>query len=291
MHSSDVFSSRLIQLLSFFLLLLVALSGSAQIVPTNDPPVYGPYNAAIMAGRRRCPQQDGGEGHGAARRVTVDDVRWVWVDATVTGSQLVAGYGDVAGEYSRYIGLEPGKLLMWAGPENSFSAPATVTPGKWQFVAATFDGQSVFRLYSDGAQVGQGVLALGRVAPVVQIAPPVPTAAPGMPSFQGQHFGGKVAGFTIVREALTRGDRSSSWRGIRRTLRWWSLRKARSRGRCRRADRRAIELRRIRRRIRRVARRIRRRWRSRCRRGRRCGEQGDNQWSWRADGRWPRLRR
>ena len=70
-------------------------------------------------------------------------------------------------------------------------------------MAATFDGQSVFRLYSDGAQVGQGVLALGRVAPVVQIAPPVPTAVPGMPSFQGQHFGGKVAGFTIVREALT----------------------------------------------------------------------------------------
>ncbi len=203
MHSSDVFSSRLIQLLSFFLLLLVALSGSAQIVPTNDPPVYGPYNAAIMAG-----------GDGVHRKMVEKDTvlraespwtmyGWVWVNAPVTASQLVAGYGDVGSEYSRYIGLEPGKLLMWAGPENSFTAPATVAPGKWQFVAATFDGQSVFRLYSDGAQVGQGVLALGRVAPVVQIAPPVPTAAPGMPSFQGQHFGGKVAGFTIVREALS----------------------------------------------------------------------------------------
>ncbi len=101
------------------------------------------------------------------------------------------------------IGLEPGKLMLWMGPDNSLSAPATVTTGKWQFIAATFDGLSVFRLYSDGAQVGQGVLALGRVAPVLQIAPPVPMAVPGMPGFQGQHFGGKVAGFTIVREALS----------------------------------------------------------------------------------------
>jgi hypothetical protein len=127
---------------------------------------------------------------------------WVWLDSAVSGPQLVAGYGDVASEYSRYIGLEPGKLIMWAGSENSLIGPATITPGKWQFVAASFDGQSVFRLYGDGGQVGQGVLALGRVAPVVQIAPPIPTATPAMSSFQGQHFGGKVAGFTIVRETL-----------------------------------------------------------------------------------------
>ena len=47
------------------------------------------------------------------------------------------------------------------------------------------------------------MLALGRVAPALQIAPPVPVASPMMPSFTGQHFGGKVAGFTLVREALT----------------------------------------------------------------------------------------
>jgi hypothetical protein len=166
--------------------------------------MYGPYNAAIMAG-----------GDGVHRKMVEKDTvlraespwtmyGWVWVDTAATGPQLVAGYGDVGIEYSRYIGLESGKLLMFAGPENSFSAAAAITPGKWQFVAASFDGQSVFRLYSNGAQVGQGVLALGRVAAVVQIAPPLPyPAAPGVPSFQGQHFGGKVAGFTIVREALS----------------------------------------------------------------------------------------
>ena len=94
--------------------------------------------------------------------------------------------------------------MLWMGVDNTFSAPATITPGKWQFVAATFDGMSVVRLYSEGTQVGQGVLALGRVAPVVQIAPPVPVAYHRYCRlFKGQHFGGKVTGFTIVREALT----------------------------------------------------------------------------------------
>ena len=175
----------------------------AQIVPTNDPPVYGPYNVTSAQG-----------GDGVHKKMVDKDTvlraespwtmyAWVNVDAAVTAPTLIAGYGDVSSEYSRYLGLVAGKLLLWAGPENSLSAAATVTPGKWQFVAATFDGLSVFRLYSDGAQVGQGVLALGRVAPVLQVAPPVPMVVPGIPGFQGQHFGGKVAGFTIVRQSLT----------------------------------------------------------------------------------------
>ncbi|HVP50025.1 MAG TPA: LamG-like jellyroll fold domain-containing protein, partial [Candidatus Bathyarchaeia archaeon] len=205
MRRASFLSSRLSRLHCLSLVLLAVLSGRAQLVPTNDPPVYGPYNADIKAG-----------GDGVHRKMVEKDTvlraesawtmyGWLWLDAAVTGPELVAGYGDVGSEYSRYIGLEPGKLTMWAGPENSFTAAATVTPGKWQFVAASFDGGSVFRLYGDnGTQVGQGVLALGRVAPVVQIAPPLPlSSAAGMPGFQGQHFGGKVAGFTIVREALS----------------------------------------------------------------------------------------
>ena len=205
MHSSRFSAGSGFRLLAWVVVLLIAgvRSAQAQIVPTNDPPIYGPYNASILAG-----------GDGVHRKMVEKDTvlradspwtmyAWVQAAAPVTGPQLVAGYGDVAGEYARYIGLAPGKLVMWAGPENSLSAAVTITPGSWQMVAATFDGQSVFRLYSDGAQVGQGVLALGRVAPVVQIAPPVPVANPMMPSFTGQHFGGTVAGFTIVRAALT----------------------------------------------------------------------------------------
>ena len=175
---------------------------SAQIVPTNDPPVYGPYNATIL---------QGGDGLRKAM-VTHDTVlradspwtmyAWVQTDTPIAAPVLVAGYGDVTAEYSRFLGLEPGKLMLWMGVDNSFSVPMTVTPGKWQFIAVTFDG-TVFRLYSDGSQAGQGTLTLGRVAPAVQIAPPVAPAVPGVSSFQGQHFGGNVAGFTIVREALT----------------------------------------------------------------------------------------
>ncbi len=202
MHRSELFSSRPFVLL-LLLSLCAVLSLSAQIVPTNDPPVYGPYNVAVAQG-----------GDGVHKKMVEKDTvlradspwtmyAWVQMEAAVTAPTLVAGYGDVSGEYARYLGIDSGKLMLWAGVDNSFSAAATVTPGKWRMVAATFDGQSVFRLFSDGAQVGQGVLALGRVAPIVQIAPPVPTAMPGVASFQGQHFGGKVAGFTIVREALT----------------------------------------------------------------------------------------
>jgi hypothetical protein len=187
----------------FVLSALLSAGASAQIVPTNDPPVYGPYNAEILQG-----------GDGLHKKMVERDTilraespwtiyAWVNSDAPVAAPTLVAGYGDVAAEYSRFLGLEPGKLMLWMGVDNSLSAPATITPGKWQFVAATFDGMSVVRLYSEGTQVGQGVLALGRVAPVVQIAPPVPFVSPVLPTFKGQHFGGKVTGFTIVRETLT----------------------------------------------------------------------------------------
>jgi Glycosyl hydrolase 2 galactose-binding domain-like/Exo-beta-D-glucosaminidase Ig-fold domain/Glycosyl hydrolases family 2/Concanavalin A-like lectin/glucanases superfamily/Glycosyl hydrolases family 2, TIM barrel domain len=200
MHLSDLFFSRLSTLA---LILCLGAAVSAQIVPTNDPPVYGPYNVVSEQG-----------GDGVHKKMVEKDTvlradspwtmyAWINTDVSVTAPTLVGGYGDTTAEYARFLGLEPGKLMLWMGPGNSLSAPAPVTPGKWQFIAATFDGMSVFRLYSDGAQVGQGVLALGRVAPVLQIAPPVPTPVPGMPAFQRQHFGGKVAGFTIVREALS----------------------------------------------------------------------------------------
>ncbi len=175
---------------------LLSAGASAQIVPTNDPPVYGPYNAVILQGG------DGLRKHMVERDTVLRaDSSWTiyaWVntDAPIAAPTLVAGYGDVTAEYARYLGLDSSKLMLWMGADNSFSAPATVTPGKWQFVAATFDG-TVFRLYSDGAQVGQGSLTLGRVAPTLQMAPPL------IPWPTGQHFGGKIAGFTLVRDALT----------------------------------------------------------------------------------------
>jgi hypothetical protein len=198
MHSSRFFARRRLSLFAVAVVLLIAgvRPANAQIVPTNDPPVYGPYNAVILQGGDglRKPMVARDTVLRADSRWTI--YAWVQTDAPITAPVLLAGMGDVAAEYSRYLGLDSGKLMLWMGVDNSFSAPLNITAGKWQFVAATFDG-STFHLYSDGAQVGQGNLTLGRVAPVLQIAPPL------IPWPNGQHFGGKIAGVTVTREALT----------------------------------------------------------------------------------------
>ena len=61
----------------FSLMVLILVDGamaSAQIVPTNDPPVYGPYNAVILQGgdgvHKKMVEQD----TVLACRFAVDDV-------------------------------------------------------------------------------------------------------------------------------------------------------------------------------------------------------------------------
>src|ERR1017187_2068775 len=106
MHSSRFFARRRLSLFAVAVVLLIAgvRPANAQIVPTNDPPVYGPYNAVILQG-----------GDGVHKKMVEKDTvlradspwtmyAWVQVAAPVTGPQLVAGDGDVAGEYARYIG-------------------------------------------------------------------------------------------------------------------------------------------------------------------------------------------
>ena len=90
------------------------------------------------------------------------------------------------------------KLTLWIGADNILSAgtDTPLEPGKWHLVGATFDGTS-FRLYSNGTEVGSGKLTLGRVSPLLQIAPGA------LPWPNGQHFGGKIAALTLVRRALS----------------------------------------------------------------------------------------
>src|SRR5262249_9753030 len=54
-----------------------------------------------------------------------------------------------------------------------------------------------FRLYADGVEKGKGVLTLGSVGNVLQLAPPK------LPSADARHFGGKLASVTLVRRALS----------------------------------------------------------------------------------------
>jgi len=179
--------------------LLLSITAKAQLnVPfstvTNTPPVYGPYNASFLAGgdglEKALDEND---------TVLQADAPWTlfaWIKTTdaPTAREFVAGFGDPDAEYSRYLALAPGKLILWGGPNNSLEVNITLTPGEWHFIAATFDGQR-FHLYSDGSEVVSGSLILGSVSNALDLAPS--SHQPGW-----AHFGGKIAGLTLAREAL-----------------------------------------------------------------------------------------
>lgn len=178
-------------------MLLLAVGASAQgVIPTNDPPSYGPYNGVFWA-----------DGEGLKAPLLRDDTvlradspwtlsAWVWFDEIPNGPCLIAGLGQAEEEYSRYLGVQSDRILLWMGKDNSLTAPATFSIGQWHYLAATFDGQE-FQLYADGNRVGSGKLDLGRVSGVLQMAPanfPIPGA---------KHFSGKIAGLRLLRRAAS----------------------------------------------------------------------------------------
>src|SRR5450631_239006 len=181
------------------LLFLSAAAATRAQITTNDPPSYGPYNAIFLA-----------DGEGLHEPLIEHDsvlqadspwslYCWMRTDVAVRAPTLVAGIGNPAEEYPRYLALDANKLILWMGNDNSLSAPAVLSSAKWHFLAATFDG-SELHLYADGAQVGIGKLDLGSVSHVLNIAPP------NSPLPSGAHFGGKIASLTLLRRALDADD-------------------------------------------------------------------------------------
>jgi hypothetical protein len=180
----------------FFVQLLLAGVLAAQFIPTNDPPQYGPYNATFLAG-----------GDGLRENLEERDTLlradspwtlscWVWFDGPVAAPTLIAGLGETTEEYPRYLSVAPGELALWVGKDNSLVGKANLATGKWYFLSAQFDGKD-FRLFANGEQIAQGPLVLGSVSAVLQLAPghsPLP---------QGAHLGGKIAGLTLNRQALS----------------------------------------------------------------------------------------
>jgi hypothetical protein len=171
------------------------------------PPFYGPWNAVILPG-------------GDGLRATLNgndtilnaDSPWtllLWVNAedAAAGRELIAGVGAPNGEYPRYLAIAPGKVELYLGKNNSLEGPAAINPGKWHMLAATFDGVQ-FRLYADEARVAEGTLRqpgnpatdttgllVGTTEPTLEIAPAQAKV--------WEHFGGKVAGLKLLREALS----------------------------------------------------------------------------------------
>jgi beta-galactosidase/beta-glucuronidase len=177
-------------------LLATAVRGYSQMTVTNDPPSYGPFYAVFLP-----------DGDGLKKPlVKTDSVLradspwslYAWVKPAEASHTLtlVAGFGDPTDEFSRYLALDGDHLTLWMGKDNSLSGPATLAPGTWHFLAATFNGEE-FHLYSDGVQTASGKLDLGSVSPFIEMAPP------SSPTQTWRHFGGTIASLTLIRSALS----------------------------------------------------------------------------------------
>ena len=176
-------------------LMATAVRGHSQTPVTNDPSLYGPFNGVFLP-----------DGDGLKKPLVKNDsvlradspwsfYAWVKPAEASHALTLVAGFGDPTDEFSKYLALDGNHLILWMGKDNRLSGPATLAPGKWHFLAATFDGEE-FHLYSDGTQVASGKADLGTINPVLLMAPPSSPAEPW------HHFGGTIASLTLIRIAL-----------------------------------------------------------------------------------------
>jgi hypothetical protein len=203
-------------------LFFAAASAAQNVIPTNDPPFYGPYNGIFLP-----------DGEGLRKLLVKNDTvmradsawtlyAWVYLDEKPKGLTAIAGLGDPQAEYSRYLGMNGESLILWAGQENSLSAAVSLAPGKWHFVAAAFDGHE-FHLFSEASRVASGKLDLGSVGGVLEMAPAIG------PWSDGSHFGGKIAGLTLLRRAIT-DQEERAFRSSRKTSRPCFLKKRQSHG-------------------------------------------------------------
>src|ERR1700761_579761 len=164
LHSRLHLRARSTLLLSFFVT-YTATRGAAQVPPTTNPPQYGPYNASLlpdgpglrysMGALHETPSPT--ESRRVAEPAYQDSLlqaaspwtlsAWYSAAEAISGRELLAGIGDITGEYPRFLALEPGKVVLWMGRNNTLSAPMTsLTPNTWHLLTATFDGTEM-RIY------------------------------------------------------------------------------------------------------------------------------------------------
>ena len=196
MKSSFLDFRPLIRVISILLIALIATAGRGYSQGANDPPFYGPFSAMFLP-----------DGDGLKKPLVKNDpvlqadsswslYAWIKPAEALKMPSLVGGFGDPEEEFSRYLAVSGDRLILWMGKDNSLYGTASFIPGKWHFIAATFDGEK-FRVYADGAQVASGKLDLGSVSPVLELAPA------SLPSPDWRHFGGSIASLTLARSALS----------------------------------------------------------------------------------------
>jgi Exo-beta-D-glucosaminidase Ig-fold domain/Glycosyl hydrolases family 2/Concanavalin A-like lectin/glucanases superfamily/Glycosyl hydrolases family 2, TIM barrel domain/Glycosyl hydrolases family 2, sugar binding domain len=175
---------------------VAALPAAGHSQTLTNEPSYGPFNAVFLAGGDGLTKPLGKEDPILRPDSPWSLYGWVKASQPLGGPSLVAGFGDPAEEFSRYVALDGEKVVLWMGKDNSLSGSAPFAVNKWHFLAATFDGED-FRIFSDGTQIASGKLDVGSVSPVLEMAPP------SLPTPSWKHFGGTIASLTLVRRALS----------------------------------------------------------------------------------------
>ncbi|MEI6491704.1 MAG: LamG-like jellyroll fold domain-containing protein [Verrucomicrobiota bacterium] len=185
---------------------LIILVFCALVSIAQAASVFGPFNAiASGSGPGHVEWFDGVPPTEPEAPWTIS--AWVKPSAAITTPTLVAGFGDgvdyigaqrylcadAKGWFFWYGGLSAKKHELITVPDR-LETQAPVSAGKWQHVAATYDGKNLC-LYVDGKEVGKAEIKLSRAAMQPMVAPP--------PVWKdGTSFSGKVAAFTILGSAL-----------------------------------------------------------------------------------------
>jgi len=166
------------------------LSARAQAAPDE---AYGPYNTVFLA-----------DGAGLVKPLDAHDsllrgrapwtlAFWFHSSDPLTGKRLLVGIGDPIGKETRLIAVENDRLELLVDSKPMIASEASLDSAEWHFAAASSDGQTI-TLYADGRAVASGKGGSGEVAALLEMAP---TTSDSL------HFGGKIAGVKIYREALT----------------------------------------------------------------------------------------
>jgi hypothetical protein len=178
---------------------------SAQTIPipglTVLPQSYGPYSGHFFQGGIGLTKP-----LAATDPVLKADAAWTlsaWVEFSPPSkeSMLIAGVGDPRDEDSRFFAVENGLPELRFGPGHSLRSTSPFNPSGWRLLAATFDGNQA-RLFVDGKEVARGPLQAEPIQPQLMMAP---VESPCIETLC-EHFGGRIALFTLSRQALPAQD-------------------------------------------------------------------------------------
>ncbi len=125
---------------------------------------------------------------------------WFRSSERMSGTLLIAGIGDPAAEDARFVGIENNHLALWlgrgSGTKRLIASETPLSNAEWHYAVVVGDGEEV-TAYADGKTAVTSPINQGDVAGQIEMAPePVE-------GLDAHHFGGKIAGLKIYREALT----------------------------------------------------------------------------------------